>query len=92
MKNIAQLILNAIIGLHYQNQLEDVLSDDSEKINHYKFSTQLQILKTIFVDSNEKIVSGVINYIKNNIGVQTDFYSIKLYLASPASSIRHIKN
>ena len=106
VKNIEQLILNDIIGLHYQNQLEDVLSDDSEKINHYKFSTQLQILKTIFVDSNEKIVSGVINYMKSNIGVQTDFYSeiialLKLYLASPAtnavsgrsaSSIHHIKN
>ena len=83
VKNIEQLILNDIIGLHYQNQLEDVLSDDSEKI-----------------------VSGVINYMKNNIGVQTDFYSeiivlLKLYLASPAtnaasersaSSIHHIKN
>ena len=54
-------------------------------------STQLQILKTKFVDSNEKTVSAVINYMKNNIGVQTNFYSeiialLKLYLASPATN------
>ena len=54
-------------------------------------STQLQILKSKFVDSNEKTVSAVINYMKNNIGVQADFYSeiialSTLYLASPATN------
>ena len=44
-----------------------------------------------FVDSNEKTVSAVISYMKNNIGVQADFYSeiialSKLYLASPATN------
>ena len=95
-----------INGLEYQNQLEVVLSDYSEEINQYRFSTQLQILKSKFVDSNEKIVSAVINYMKNNIGVQADFYSeiiilLKLYLLLPAtnavsersaSAIRRIKN
>ena len=69
-------------------------------------STQLQTLKIKFIDSNEKTVSLVINHIKNNIGVQTNFYSeivvlLKLHLVSPAtnavsegsaSSMRCIKN
>ena len=70
-----QLILNVINGLEYQNQLEGVRSDYNKEINHYRLSTQLQILKTKFVDSNEKNVSAAINYMKNNIGVETDFYS-----------------
>ena len=57
-----QLILNATNGLEYQNQLEDVLSDYNEEINQYRLSTQLQILKTKFVDKNEKSVSAVMNY------------------------------
>ena len=89
IRNIEQLILNVINGSEYQNQLEDILSDYSEEINQYRLSTQLQTLKTKFVDSNEKTVSAVINYMKNNIGVQVDFYSeiivlLKLYLVSPA--------
>ena len=52
VKNIEQLILNAINGLEYQNQLEDVLSDYREEINHYRLSTELQIFKTRFVGSN----------------------------------------
>ena len=43
---------------------KDVIFDYSEDINHYRFSTQLQIFKTKFVDSNEKTVSAVINYVK----------------------------
>ena len=74
IRNIEQLILNVINGSEYQNQLEDILSDYSEEINQYRLSTQLQTLKTKFVDSNEKTVSAVINYMKNNIGVQVDFY------------------
>ena len=70
-----QLILNVINGLEYQNQLEGVRSDCNKEINHYRLSTQLQILKTKFVDSNEKNVSAAINYMKNSIGVETDFYS-----------------
>ena len=68
-------------------------------------SAQLQILKTKFLESNEKIVSTVINYIKNHIGVQTDFFSeinvlLKSQLVLPvanvtsersASSIRRIE-
>ena len=69
IRNIEQLILNVINGLEYQNQLEDVLSRYSKEINQYRLSTQLQILKTKFVDSNEKTASAVINYMKNNIGV-----------------------
>ena len=68
IRNIEQLILNVINGLEYQNQPEDVLSHYSEETNQYRLSTQLQILKTKFVDSNEKTVSAVINYMKN-IGV-----------------------
>ena len=63
-------------------------------------------MKTKFIDSNEKTVSAVINYIKYNAGVQRDFYSkiivlLKLYLLSPsmngvsegpASSMCRIKN
>ena len=106
VKNIEQLILNVINGLEYLNQLEDVLSDYGEEINHYRLSTQHQVLKTKFADSNEKTVSAVINYMENNIGVQTDFYSeiivlLKLFLVSPAtnavsersaSSMSRIKN
>ena len=69
-------------------------------------SIKLQTLKTKFIDSNEKTVSAVINYIKYNAGVQEDFYSkiivlLKLYLLSPsmngvserpASSMCRIKN
>ena len=36
VKNIEQLILNAINGLEYQNRLVDVLSDYGEEINHYR--------------------------------------------------------
>ena len=46
IKNIEQLILNVMNGLEYQNQIEDVLSDYGEEINHYRLSAQLQILKT----------------------------------------------
>ena len=69
IRNTEQLISNVINGLKYQNQLEDVLSRYSKEINQYRLSTQLQILKTKFVDSNEKTASAVINYMKNNIGV-----------------------
>ena len=58
-----------INGLEYQNQLEGVLSRYSKEINQYRLSTQLQILKTKFVDSNEKTASAVKNYMKNIIGV-----------------------
>ena len=80
-----------INGSEYQNQPDDVLSHYSEETNQYRLSTQLQILKTKFVDSNEKTVSAVINYMKNNICVRTDFYSeiivlLKLYLVSPATN------
>ena len=83
--------MNAINGLEYQNQLEDVLSDYGEQINHYRFSTQLQILETKVMDSDEKTVSAVINYMKNDIGVQRDFYSeitalLKLYFVSPVTN------
>ena len=74
-RNIEQLILNVINGLEYQNQLEDDLSNYSEEINQYRLPTQLQILKTESVDSNEKTVSAAINYMKNNTGAQADFYS-----------------
>ena len=91
IRKIEQLILNVINGLEYQNQLEDVLSHYSEEINQCRLTTQLQILKTKCVDSNEKIVSAVIIYMKKNIGVQADFYSeiialLKLYLALPATN------
>ena len=56
-----QRFLNVINGLEYQNQLENVLSDYGEEINYYSLSVQIQILKTKFVDSNEKTVSPVIN-------------------------------
>ena len=99
-------ILNVINGSEYQNKLEDVLSDYNEEINKNRFSTELQILKTKYVDSNEKTVSSVINYVKYKTGVQADFYSeiivsLKLYLVSPAtnavgerptSAMRRIKN
>ena len=65
VKSIEQLILNVINGLEYQNQLEDVLCDYGKEKYHYRLSTQLQILKTKFVDGNEKIVSVIINYMKN---------------------------
>ena len=70
-----QRILDIINRLEYQNQLEDVLFDHGKEVNHYRLSTQLQTLKIKFIDSNEKTVSLVINHIKNNIGVQTNFYS-----------------
>ena len=54
VNNIEQLILNVVNRLEYQNQLEDNLSDYGEEVNHYRLSAQLQILKTKFVDSNEK--------------------------------------
>ena len=62
-------------------------------LTHYGLPTQLQILGTKFIDSNEKTVSAVMNYMKNNNFVQTDFYSeiivlLKIYLVS---STRRIK-
>ena len=36
--NMEQLFLNVINGLEYQNQLENVLSDYGEEINHYTLS------------------------------------------------------
>ena len=50
IRNTEQLILNVINRLEYQNHLEFVLSHYSKEI----LSTQLQILKTKFVGSNEK--------------------------------------
>ena len=78
--------------MEYQNQLEDVLSDYSEEINQYRLSTQLQILKTKFVDKNEKTVSAAMNYMKNNIGVKADFYPeiivlLRLYLGLSAMNV-----
>ena len=69
VKNIEQLILNVIGWSEYQNQLEDVLSDYGEEINYYRLSTQPQILKATFVDSNETMVSAIINYVEHSIGV-----------------------
>ena len=106
VENIKQVILNVTNGLEYQNQLEDVLSDYSEEINHYRLSAQLQSSKTKLTDSNEKTIPAVINYMKDNIGVRTDFYSeiivlLKSYLVLPAtnalsersaSSMHRIKN
>ena len=40
---------------------------NSEEINQYRVSTQLQILKTKFVDSNEKTVFAVISYWKTTL-------------------------
>ena len=57
IRNMEQLILNVINRLEYQNQPDDVLSHYSEETNQYRLSTELQILKTKFVDSNEKTVS-----------------------------------
>ena len=92
IRNIEQLILNETNVLEYQNQLEDVLSDYSEEINQYRLSTQLQILKTKFVDKNEKTVSAAMNYMKNNIGVKADFYPeiivlLRLYLGLSAMNV-----
>ena len=80
-----------INGLEYQNQLEDVLSAYSEEINQYRLPTQLHIFKNKFVESNEKMVSAEINHMKNNIGVQADFYSeiivlLKLDLVLPVTN------
>ena len=52
-------------------------------------------MKAKFIDSTEKNFSAVINYMKNmknNIGVQRDFYSEiivlgKLYLMLPAANV-----
>ena len=52
-----------------------IFFDYREEINHYRLSTQLHILKTKSIDINEKTVSAVINYMKNKIIVQIDFYS-----------------
>ena len=80
-----------INGLEYQNQLENVLSDQSEEIQQYRLPAHLWILKTKFVDSNEKTISAVINYSKKKIGVQADFYPeiivlLKWYFVSPATN------
>ena len=84
-KNLEQLILNVKNEWGYQNQLYWI------QLNNYRLSKQLQILKTRFIDSNEKTVSALINYMRNNIVVHTDFYSeiivlLKLYLLSPATT------
>ena len=91
IRNNEQHILNKINGLEYQNQLEDVLSAYSEEINQYRLPTQLQIFKNKFVENNEKMVSAEINRMKNNIGVQADFYSeiivlLKLDLLLPVTN------
>ena len=49
-------------------------------------------MKKPFIDRDEKTVSAVINYMKNNIVMQTDFYleiiiSLKLYLVSSAANV-----
>ena len=88
------------------SHLWEFLSDYGEENHHYRSSIQLHILKTKFIDSNEKTISAVINHVKNNITEQTDFYPeiitlLKLYLPSPASNdvgkrsaspMCHIKN
>ena len=51
---MASIRENTVNGLKYRNQLEVVLSDYGEEINDYRLSTQLQILKTKFVNSSEK--------------------------------------
>ena len=51
---MASIRENTVNGLKYRNQLEVVLSDYGEEINDSRLSTQLQILKTKFVNSNEK--------------------------------------
>ena len=91
IRNNEQHILNVINGLEYQNQLEDVLSAYSEEINQYRLPMQLHIFKNKFVESNEKMVSAEINHMKNNIGVQADFYSeiivlLKLDLVLPVTN------
>ena len=51
----------------------------------YSLSIQLQILKTKFIDSNEKTVCAKINYMKNNI-VSQNIFLLKLYPVSSATN------
>ena len=81
-----------INGLKFQSQLENFLFDYSEEINQYRLSTQLQILKTKFVDFNEKnrFCSNKL-YEKQHISIQADFYLeiivlLKLYLVPAAAN------
>ena len=81
-------MLNFTNELECQNQL-DVFLITCEEIDHYRLSTQLYILKTKFIDSNQKPVPAVINYMKNKISCTNNFspyFFKKLYLVSPAAN------
>ena len=89
------------------SQIRDVVGVYSDEVSHYRFSTQLQLLVTEFIESDEITIPGIINYIKQCPGVERELFSeitilLRLYIASPAryrniygkgsaSTIRRIK-
>ena len=57
-------------------------SNQSENINHYRLSTQLQILKTKFTNTNERTVPTVISYIQKHSEIVV---LLKSHLVSPGT-------
>ena len=57
-------------------------SNQSENINHYRLSTQLQILKTKFTNSNERTVPTVTSYIQKHSEI---LVLLKSHLVSPGT-------
>lgn len=57
-------------------------SNQSENINHYRLSTQLQILKTKFTNTNERTVPTVRSYIQKHSEIVV---LLKSHLVSPGT-------
>ena len=82
-RNIEQLLLNVF------RQLRDVVGVYSDEVNHYRLSSQLQLLVAKFIESDEIAIPGIINYMKQCPDVERLFSEIIMllrpYLVSPAT-------
>ena len=93
LRNIEQLLLNvfAFSQLNYESQLSDIAGVYSDEVHHYRLSTRLQTLGTKFIKSDEKIIPGIINYMKQCSGAERELNSeitvlLRLYLVSSATN------
>ena len=48
---------------------ESIVGFQSDEVNHYLLSTQLQLLWTKFIECDEKTLPGIINYLKHRSDV-----------------------
>ena len=74
-RNIEQVPLNCASQLIYETKLSDVVGVYSDEINHYWLSKKLQLLRTKLIESYEKNISGIINFMKQCFAIQSEFFS-----------------